>query len=597
MRKTTFAALLFALGCRGGAAPSEAPALPEPRTVETAITTTIRRASSVREEQPAYLGIHVSDVLQVVDVAPGSPAEKAGVKAGDVLRELAGEELEDVEAFRDRVQARTPGEKTSLLVERAGESLELEVSLGSVSRPMTPSDRRAILGLTTGDALEAGGVPVTRVSSGMPAERAGVKSGDILLELDGSPLGVDARLTDKMADKKPGDVVALLLRRGERTETLKVQLAEDRARDGDGFFRGGSIFRKEVYRLAVVGIEFPDQKRNVKAALKDWEEMLFSEGTYANKNNATGQAVFGSLNDYYKEQSCGKFRVEGRVFDWVEAGKRRLDYGTPKTALLTEALDKLREREGEAALEGYDGIFFMYAGDRVQTNRGGLYWPHRSSVSHRGKRWSYFIVQEGGTRMGSISVIAHEFGHMLGLPDLYARPENPGSEGLGAWCAMSNENGNGRPQHLSAWCKERLGWLAPAVVDPTVKQRLVLGPVEGSSKECVKILVRPDGSEYFLLENRRRTGFDKDLPGEGLLIWRVVRTRPILEESHGVEGPSGPRSFPPFVPYPSAANDAFTPSTLPSSRSQLGGGWPVHVTNIRRLPDGKITFSIGVPYD
>jgi hypothetical protein len=80
------------------------------------------------------------------------------------------------------------------------------------------------------------------------------------------------------------------------------------------------------------------------------------------------------------------------------------------------------------------------------------------------------------------------------------------------------------------------------------------------------------------------------------LIWRVVGNRPILEESHGVEGPSGPRVFQTSVPYPSGANDAFTPFTTPSSRSQLGGGLPVYITNIRKLPDGRVSFQIGYEY-
>ena len=83
-------------------------------------------------------------------------------------------------------------------------------------------------------------------------------------------------------------------------------------------------------------------------------------------------------------------------------------------------------------------MFFIYAGERFNAARGSLYWPHRSSVSHGGKRWSYFICPEGGARMGNISVFCHEFGHMLGMPDLYARPENPGMEGAGVWCAMAS---------------------------------------------------------------------------------------------------------------------------------------------------------------
>jgi hypothetical protein len=50
------------------------------------------------------------------------------------------------------------------------------------------------------------------------------------------------------------------------------------------------------------------------------------------------------------------------------------------------------------------------------------------------------------------------------------------------------------------------------------------------------------------------------------------------------------------VPFPSKSNDAFTPHTTPSSRSLQGGGLPVHITNIRRRPDGAVTFYIGYEY-
>ena len=50
------------------------------------------------------------------------------------------------------------------------------------------------------------------------------------------------------------------------------------------------------------------------------------------------------------------------------------------------------------------------------------------------------------------------------------------------------------------------------------------------------------------------------------------------------------------IPYPSKSNNAFTPTTTPSSKSPSGGGLPVHITNIQRLPDGRITFFIGYEY-
>jgi hypothetical protein len=95
------------------------------------------------------------------------------------------------------------------------------------------------------------------------------------------------------------------------------------------------------------------------------------------------------------------------------------------------------------------------------------------------------------------------------------------------------------------------------------------------------------------LENRRKAGYDTELPGEGLLIWRVANGRPLVEESHGVQGPAGPRSYLKDVPFPSPSNRSFTPYTTPSSRSIMGGGPPVFITEIERRPDGKITFAVG----
>ena len=131
------------------------------------------------------------------------------------------------------------------------------------------------------------------------------------------------------------------------------------------------------------------------------------------------------MNDYYVEQSNGQLKITGKAFDYVEVSKKRMEYNTgDRFVLLREAMDKLLVRDGKDALKDFDGVFFIYAGGRTQVARGSLYWPHKSNVSHNGKSWPYFICPEGGERMANISVFCHEFGHMLGLPDLYARPEN-----------------------------------------------------------------------------------------------------------------------------------------------------------------------------
>lgn len=575
------------------------------RTVHTALTARITNVAPKSTTQTGFLGVATAidkGGLLVVEVAEDSPAMAAGIKPGDVIIVVGSSRPRTPDELRDLLQSRSPGDRLSMRVLRDGKPLEVTATLTATSKPMKLNEERAYLGLAVGE-LEGDGAPVRRVTQGSPAAQAGVRTGDLVLKVDGQPLDDTSRLDVILNEKNPGDTLKIELRRGDERIEVEVKLAEDPNAGSSQSFSPRNVWRRDVFRLAVIGIEYPDVKHNERIRLEDWYEQIFSTGTYKDKQNATGQAVYGSLNDFYQEVSNGKLRIEGKVFDWVQVSKNRAEYsegtGTSarsRTTLFNEVYQKLREREGDDVLDGFDGIFFLYAGARFQTSRGGLYWPHRSTVRLGNRSYPYFIMQEGGPRMADISVMAHEFGHMLGLPDLYARPENPGSEGLGVWCLMSNQTGGGRPQHMGAWCKEQLGWLKPTVIDPTVPQKLILGPVNGSDVECFKVLIRPDGSEYLLLENRRKVGFDAALPAEGLLIWHVVGNRPVLQESHGVDGPAGPRSYVAMVPYPSASNTMFTPFTTPSSKSQLGGGLPVYITNIRQLPDGRITFYVGYQF-
>lgn len=609
-RPFTLAILLAAWSCLNPAAAAEPPPdLSEFRTVATAATTQIvAKARTMLVGQTGYLGVSVAPgkarKLAVVDVDHDSPAAKAGLRRGDVLLKANDRSPSNAEELRDLLESKSPGEEIKLAVLRGGRRLEFVATLVAASRPLKLSGQRVLLGVRVANAKEGDGGVITRIADGLPASKVGLKVGDTIVRMNGLPFLRASDLSDMVADKSPGDRLTLTVRRRGVEMEKTLELAPDPSvSPADLAWYNRKFWKQDRYRLAVVPVEFPDVKRNPKITARNWSESLFSVGTYANRTNATGQLVFGSVNDYYREMSGGAFKFEGKMFSPVQAGKKRDDYmpGTSsanKTAFYTEILDALLAREGTNTLAGVDGLLFLYAGGRVaQASRGSLYWPHRGNTRYRGKQWAYVICPEGGSMMSSVSLFGHEFGHLLGLPDLYARPENPGSEGAWVWCAMSNQITGGRPQHFSAWCKEQLGWLKPTVIDPTVKQQLILAPIEDSTTECFKVLARPDGSEYFLLENRRKKGFDQGLPGEGLLIWRVVRERPFVEESHGVEGPMGPRVYLRSVPYPSASNNAFTPYTTPSSRAQLGGGLPVHITNIRQLDDGRVTFQVGCEYE
>ena len=535
----------------------------------------------------------------VVEVDKDSPAGKAGIIKGDVLSKVLGNKIPDLETLRLYLIGIREGDKVKVIVKREGDFKEFELLATSWSNPLT-NQSKVKLGVFFAPNKNQTKLEIKGVTPNGSAEKAGVKLGDTLITIDGKKVTPVTGISKILEGKKPGDVVRVVVSRNGKAFNLEARLDSDAPDEGSKSWNDldRKLFKKPVYKLAVIPVEFPDQKRNEKIKSSDWEDALFSTKKF-NDKNATGQKVYGSMNDFYIEQSDGICKVDGKIFAAVTVEKKRLEYaaGSPRTAILDQALTLVFARDGEKALEGFDGVFFLYAGSRAAITRGNILWPHKGFYTYKGKRIAYFICPEGGEKMFSISVIAHEFGHMLGLPDLYARPEVPDMEGLGRWCSMSNGEGlDGRPVHFSAWCKEQMGWTVPTMIDPRVQQKLILSPIEGKNSECIKIPVRPDGTEYFLLENRIKKGFDQNLPGEGLLIWRVVDGKPNLEESHGIAGPAGPGRFPESVPYPSKSNSNFTPMTTPTSTPVKQGGWPLHITNIHRLPDDRVAFQIGYEF-
>lgn len=622
--RTLFAAFVLTTVILADTTPTANLDVRDYRTVDNAITAKIAPAGG--SGRTGYFGTAVKKddqgQLVIEGVQPSSPAAKAGVKVGDVVTRIGDQPVKSADTFREWLQAKGPDETVKLGLMRDKQPLEITAKLAATSRPMKIGGPRVYFGADLAPPQEDEGAKVTRVAPDSPAARAGLRVNDFLMRIEQADLARGGRLNDVLASKRPGDSVTLAVRREGQELSLTATLTADRGEGGPGGGgpggpgrggrgpgggRGGdglstTPWKKPVIRLALIGIEFTDIKHNDKVPISEWEMALFSRGTYQNRTNATGQNVHGSLSDYFREQSSGALSVEGKAFPWVQVGKKRSEYsqgsGTSnKTAVLVEAIEKLTTRDGKEALNDFDGFIFIYAGERVQTNRGAVYYPHAGVVPFQNKRVPYVFGIEGGSRMTPIGGFVKEISRVIGLPDLAARTENQGSEGLGAWCALSNTLTTHRPQHLSAWAKEKMGWLKPTVIDPTVKQKLILSAIEDSPKECFKVLVRPDGSEYFLLENRRKKSFDSELPGEGLLIWRVINDRPILEEAHGVEGPSGPTVHLSNVPFPSPSSKSFTPETTPSSKSPQGGGLPVHISEIKRLPDGRIAFHVGYEFD
>jgi immune inhibitor A len=182
--------------------------------------------------------------------------------------------------------------------------------------------------------------------------------------------------------------------------------------------------------------------------------------------------------------------------------------------------------------DGYvDGIFLIHAGGGAEaesdpTKRPHKIWSHKwilpqPFVNQGVKVYAYSTEPEDGR----VGVFAHEFGHVLGLPDLYDSTYR--SKGIGNWCLMAGGSwggGGNKPVRMSCWCLSKLGWLTPKVVKKAAT--LTLQPLAVDPNACYRPWSKGKvGSEYFLLENRQKTGRDGALPGSGLAVWHIDETQ------------------------------------------------------------------------
>jgi len=179
--------------------------------------------------------------------------------------------------------------------------------------------------------------------------------------------------------------------------------------------------------------------------------------------------------------------------------------------------------------DGYvDGVNLMFAGQF--TGAPSTIWPHcwslPSPLEVDGVSVYTFSVQnEYNDSPGdkSASVFCHEFGHVLGLPDLYDYDYD--SNGVGDWCMMSFGvyNGGGwSPAEFSPWCRYKLG--VTELTNVTEAGIYTVPAIETSNTAYRLYTGGQGGPRFFVIENRRPINWDEALPGHGLMIWHVDET-------------------------------------------------------------------------
>ena len=173
----------------------------------------------------------------VADVTPNGPADKAGIKRGDVIVSFDGKVIKQMKDL-PYIVGTTPVNKTVLVeVIRKGQEKDFQIKLGELKEGKEAKEtgqEKPYLGMTVEELTpqlarnlgtsETSGLVVVQVNNNTPAAEAGIKQGDIILEIDQITVKTLEQYNKKIQDYKKGDSILFLIKRGGSTLylTLKV---------------------------------------------------------------------------------------------------------------------------------------------------------------------------------------------------------------------------------------------------------------------------------------------------------------------------------------------------------------------------------------
>jgi immune inhibitor A len=365
----------------------------------------------------------------------------------------------------------------------------------------------------------------------------------------------------------------------------------------------------DTVRVVVLLVDFSDKAASI-TDINMFDSLLFSEG----RLNPTG-----SMTEFYLENSYGKFFIQGDVYGWYRMPNPYTYYVNNQSGMgiypqNTQGLAEhaINAADGDVNFALYDnygssggypdgtidGLFIVHAGyggeeTGKETDIISHKWSLLSSVTKDGINISAYTTEPelkyvtSKKVISSIGVFCHEYGHVLGMPDLYDVEDSENiSKGIGAWSLMAIGSYNGdskTPAHFDGWCKARLGFAEVIQVDSNMINVEI--PQIETNPVVYKLWANGDygGPEYFLVENRQKTLFDIGLPGEGLLIYHVNELY-----GNGIGNNAG-------IPYRVALEQADGLSQLEytsGNEGDAGDPWPGS-TNKRSFDDLSVPNSRG----
>ena len=274
-------------------------------------------------------------------------------------------------------------------------------------------------------------------------------------------------------------------------------------------------------------IEFPDVPQSINR-----QEVI----DFCNKTGYSGFGNNGSVKDYFFDNSRGKLTYTNVVTQYYTASQNRSFYTDPAVAFGTRARQLIVEALNHFKAQGFDfnqltadgsGFIYalnvFYAGERVNNWSEGL-WPHQWALATSfdaggGKKFSDYQITNMGSSL-TLRTFCHENGHMIcNFPDLYDyASDGIGSSGIGNFCLMCYGGNDLNPVQVGAYLKNEAGWSTNlTTISPGITASL------NAANNDFYIHAK-SATEYFIIENRQKTGRDIFLPDSGLAIWHVDET-------------------------------------------------------------------------
>jgi len=272
-------------------------------------------------------------------------------------------------------------------------------------------------------------------------------------------------------------------------------------------------------------VDFPDEPATIDHSVV--EDML-------NGDNFTENDNYGSMYQYYKENSNNKFHYKNIVTDYIGVSGNILSYDVFDTTLhsaqvlIKEALDKLE-------LSGFDfstittangeavALNVLYAGNF--RSKSYALFPHQDFLDNTPVHGGITFNQYQITNIGNepeVGFIVHENGHLLfEWPDLYASVDQH-SYGVGYYSLMSTTNAK-IPQPPNPYFKFLAGWIDTVdITGVPYGSEYTLYPNDTVAYVYRKNNHYPDDNTgYFFLEYKKKEGWSSSIPDEGLAVWRI----------------------------------------------------------------------------